>query len=100
MLMNTTMINETLTMEEVFDLIRKERQHQKDKYGDPREQSVPGFLLIAEDELQEAKDGWLNGIQGKHSVFNELVQVAAVAVACLEKYGVDNRVKSTDDKII
>lgn len=78
-----------LTMEEVFDLIKAERDSQDAKFGalDEKQQSVAGYLLIIRKELEEAEAGWMKNVPGKHSALTELVQVAATAIACLQQYG-------------
>lgn len=86
-----------LSMPEVFDSIVKERKHQDDKWGPNKPQSLPGFLIILERELQEAKDAWLKNVEGEHAALNEIVQIAATAVACLEKYGVTGSAIATND---
>lgn len=86
-----------LTINEVFDQIRIERQYQDEKWGSSKQQSLPGFFAILRAELAEAEHGWLKNLEGRHAPLNELVQLAATAVACLEKYGVDGSTLSTDD---
>jgi hypothetical protein len=81
----------------VYDAIDRERQHQIDKYGIDKQQSVPGFLLIIENELNEAKAGWTRDLQGRHSVMHEILQIAATCVAAMEKYGTTGSAISTDD---
>ena len=78
-----------LTLEEVFELIKKERARQDAKWGplEDRNQSLAGFLLVIEAELKEAKDGWLKNVPDEHSSLSELVQVAAAAIACIQKHG-------------
>jgi hypothetical protein len=81
----------SLTMEEVFELIRKERDFQDIKWGslEEKQQSLAGYLLIIQKELDEATLGWVKNKTGKDSALTELVQVAAVAVACLQQYGAE-----------
>jgi hypothetical protein len=76
-----------LTMEQVFDLIRAERERQDAKWGADKKQTCAGFLLVLEAELDEAKAGWMKNVEGKHSAMREIVQVAAVAVAALQQHG-------------
>jgi hypothetical protein len=78
-----------LTMEQVFELIKNERIHQDNKWGtiDERSHEIAGWLLILRKELEEAEIGWCKNLEGKHSSLRELVQVAAVAIACLQQYG-------------
>lgn len=87
-----------LYREDVYMAIEDERFYQTCKWGEDKQQSIPGFILVMERELQEAKDGWMRSVQsGRHSCLAEILQVAATAVACLEKYGVDGLATSTDD---
>lgn len=84
----------------VFNAINDERQHQINKFGADKQQSLAGFLLIIESELEEAKRGWIKDNQGRNSPLHEIVQIAATCVACLEKYGVIGNTLSTDDRPI
>lgn len=85
---------------EIFEAIEKERKFQDQKYGSvltmhmnqgPGGHELPGWTLVAEKELEEAKDAAVHGgskqIKGRNSVRQELVQVAAVCVAALEQHG-------------
>jgi hypothetical protein len=81
----------------VFEAIAQERKNQEDKWGENKPQSLPGYLLILESELNEAKLGWIKNLPGKSAPLNELVQLAAVAVACLERYGLTGNAVATDD---
>jgi hypothetical protein len=66
---------------------RKER-----KWGtlEERPHTVGEWLLIAEAELQEAKQAWVKG-QGVLDALGELLQSGAVVVAALEQHGVYER---------
>ena len=85
------------TQEQVFAAIAAERDRQSTKWGKNKPQSLPGFLMVLERELAEAKEGWNKDLPGKSAPLNELVQVAAVAVAALERYGLTGNTISTDD---
>jgi len=80
-----------LTFGQVMDEIKKERQRQDAKYStlEEKQQTVAGFILILRSELAEAEAGWMKNVEGKHSSLAEILQVAAVAVACLEQYGIE-----------
>lgn len=82
-----------------INAIIAERVNQEQKWGIDKPQSLPGFLLVMQLELQEAINGWMKNIEGKHSALAEIVQVCAVGVACLEKYGISGSAISTDDQI-
>ncbi len=86
------------TREEVFLAISKERIYQERKWGAEKAQSVPGFLLIMRKELEEAEKAWMKNVRGeRQTVLEEIVQVAATAVACLERYGVEGNTVSQND---
>lgn len=86
------------TREDVYLAISKERIYQDRKWGAEKPQSVPGFLLIMRKELEEAEKAWLKNVRGdRQTVLEEIVQVAATAVACLEKYGVEGNTVSVND---
>lgn len=76
---------------------KKEREKQDQQWGEQKPQSLPGFLVILRSELHEAEQGWVKNVQGRHAPLNEILQIAAVAVACLEKYGVEGTAIATND---
>lgn len=78
-----------LSLEDVFSAIASELEKQDQQWGplDERRQSLAGYLLILDEELSEAKRGWAENVEGEHSALSELVQVAAVAVSCLQSHG-------------
>ena len=86
-----------MTMEQVFDAIAHERQRQDLKWGADKQQSLPGYLLVVESELNEAKEGWVKNLINKHAPLSEVLQIAAVCVACMERYGVEGSAIATDD---
>lgn len=87
----------TLSRGEVYAAIDKERDYQDSKWGVEQPQSFMGLIAVIEAELNEVKLGWLKNLPGKSAPLNELVQVAATAVAALEKYGIEGCPGSTDD---
>jgi len=80
-----------MTFEEVIESIKKERDYQDKKWGslDQREQSISGYMLVLKKELEEAENGWIKNVEGKHSALAEIRQIAAVAIACLQQHGVE-----------
>jgi hypothetical protein len=80
------------TRDEVFAAIEAERRHQNRKHGSIKvnPHTVGEFLLIADAEMQEAKQAWVKNA-GDAAALCELLQVAAVAVACMETHGVVRR---------
>src|SRR4051794_6072592 len=77
--------------------IHRELEHQRQKWGKHKPQSLPGFLLILESELAEAKHGWMKNLDGRNSSLTEMVQIAAVAIACLGRYGTFGSARATND---
>ena len=75
-----------VSIEDVFKLVRQEREYQKNKWGElhDEDKSLEAFLLIIEGEVKEAKKGWLKNKRGRNSPGHEILQVAAVCIACLE----------------
>jgi NTP pyrophosphatase (non-canonical NTP hydrolase) len=73
----------------VVDAIEEEREHQIAKWGANKNQTLEGYILILQKELDEAVNGWMkNDTRPRSTALEEIVQVAAVAVACLEQHGV------------
>lgn len=72
---------------DVYGLIERERQHQDRKYGTPEERnrSIGDYLTILRLELQEAEEAF--GKRTPIEAMCEIMQVAAVAVACMERHG-------------
>jgi NTP pyrophosphatase (non-canonical NTP hydrolase) len=72
----------------VIDAITAERQYQRNKWGVNKYQSLEGYLLILQREIGEAIEGWNKNVTfNRSTALEEVVQVAAVAVACLEAHG-------------
>ncbi len=76
-----------------------ELKYQDDKWGKDKEQSFPGFLLILENELAEAKLGWAKGGEERQSALHEVTQIAAVALRCINTYGTIGCPRSTFDSL-
>ncbi|MFA5071112.1 MAG: hypothetical protein WC511_01940 [Candidatus Pacearchaeota archaeon] len=77
-----------LSEQQVIELIQQEREYQTKKYGtlEDKDQPFEGFLLVLEEEIKEAKLGWLKNKIGRDSGIHEVLQVAAVAFACLQQH--------------
>lgn len=75
--------------QQVYEAVSRERDYQDRKWGE-RGHTVGNFLLILEGELEEAKQAWRKGV-GDTTALQELLQVVAVGVACLEAHGVVER---------
>ena len=87
----------TLTKQQVFEAVVDERSNQDEKWGVDKPQSLPGYMLIIQSELNEALEGWTKNKTGKHAPLNEIVQIADVCFACLEKYGVTGSTIANND---
>lgn len=80
------------TLEEVFEAISRERAFQDTKWGKPHDtgHNIPAWLLIARKELREAEDAWVEKA-GNDYALEEILQCAAVLVACLQHHGIVER---------
>lgn len=69
-----------------------ERRYQDEKWGpvDTNGHTIGEWILIAEAELAEAKQALIKGGSGRNSVRSEIIQTAAVLIACLEQHGVED----------
>ena len=72
--------------EPIYDLINAERQYQDRHHGtlDENPHSIGEWLIILEAELDEAKHSWVK--LGEEAALFEVLQFAAVAIACLEQH--------------
>lgn len=87
--------------EEVIYSIEDEMQYQDRKFGIGKEQSFPGYLTIIQSELDEARRAWTKGPwSGRDSALAEIVQIATVAIRCLEQYGVEGCPAATNDTVV
>lgn len=86
------MATSTRERERVFCAVAEERNYQDAKWGSiaDRPHTVGEWLLIMQGELEEACQAWRKG-NGDMAALAEIVQVAAVAVACMEQHGTVNR---------
>lgn len=79
--------------QQIWLAIRRERDHQDNKYGpiDARRLSVGDYLVIMRRELAEAEQAYVSTPLPVDEALREILQVAAVAVACLEAHGIVER---------
>ena len=70
----------------IYRLINAERQYQDEHHGtlDENPHSIGEWLIILEAELNETKHSWVK--LGEEAALFEVLQFAAVAVACLEQH--------------
>jgi hypothetical protein len=77
------------TRHEVIVALSQERAFQDQKHGTIYE--VPhtpgGWMLLIKHELIEAENALIKGGMGRDSWRHEIVQVAALCIACLEQHG-------------
>lgn len=74
---------------EVVQAINAEFDYQDAKHGPDRRQTLPGYLLVMESELLEAKLGWNKNLTGRSSALHEVVQTVAVGLRCLRDHGTE-----------
>lgn len=79
------------SLEEVFAVIRQEREYQDRKYGSPekRDLGIGDYVIIAEAELAEVR--WDIAHNDPEHARIEISQVIAVLVAALQLHGVQHR---------
>lgn len=77
--------------QKIFEAIERERDWQDRKRGplQDRGMSIGDWMLVMEAELNEAKQGFVRG--EPFQALEEVLQVVAVGVACLEYWGVVER---------
>ena len=77
-----------MTREDVYAAIDGERDYQDRKWGplSERHHEVGAWLAVLQVELTEAFVAWCKA-PGDKAALEEVRQVAAVAVACLEQHG-------------
>jgi hypothetical protein len=73
----------------VISAMMREADHQDRKHG-YKQHTVPGWLLIMEDELQEARRAWVKG-RGDADALCEILQVMTVGMRCLQQHGIVER---------
>lgn len=81
----------------VQDAISKELEYQRQKWGSDKQQSLAGYLLIMQYELNEAIGGWMKNKAGRNSTLQEIVQVVATGITALNFYGTEGSALSTND---
>lgn len=76
---------------EIIDAISRERTYQDIKWGtlDEHPHEIPSWLLIMQNAINKAGTKWLR--DGDFEAQEEILQVVATGVACLEQHGVVER---------
>lgn len=77
---------------DIFDAITRERFYQDAKRGPAHDRnlSLGDWILIMQEELEEARKEFVRGV-GTKAALKEVLQVAAVGVACIENCGLVER---------
>lgn len=80
----------SMTLFEVQQHVEVERLFQDSKHGpiETHPHTIGEWILIMESELAEAKLALIKGGEGRDSVLQEILQVVAVGIACMEQHGV------------
>jgi hypothetical protein len=76
----------------VFEAVSREREYQDRKRGPVHDRAlgVGDWILILQVELEEAREAFVRQ-DGTRAARQEILQVVAVGVACLESHGVVER---------
>lgn len=82
----------------VIRAIRDELEYQDNKWGADKQQSLPGYMIIIQNELNEAVKGWTKDLEGRESALHELVQVIATAIRAVNTYGTVGCARATYDE--
>jgi len=79
-------------IERVFAAVVRERAWQDQKWGtiEQHPHEVGGWIALVRKELREAEDAWCTQ-RGDAGALEELLQVAATAVACIQQHGIVER---------
>lgn len=77
--------------------LKRERRYQDTIYGANRH-SVGEWILILQRELHEAHMAWISG--GDNKAMEEILQVTAVGLACLEQCGAHERAECIEMMLI
>lgn len=83
--------------EHVMDAIHVNWAQQDLTRGAEPQQSLPGFLLLVEKEIMQAKRGWTHDLKAVNSPLAGLTRAVAVGLRCLIQYGVTGNARPTND---
>lgn len=75
----------------VVNALAAERAYQDTEYGTTAERnlSIGDYLVIARGEMEEAEEAFRDGSNA--DTLCEIMQAAAVLVACMERHGIGSR---------
>ena len=81
----------------IYEVINGERDFQDEKWGTPQEHphSIYEWIGIMEQELKEAKEAFFSH-PADRLMLDEVRQVVAVGVACMEQHGFTKREMTYD----
>lgn len=75
-------------LKEIVPAIIRERFHQEEKYPEEKRE-IASFIMAMRAEMEEVEQAWSKGCI--EDMTEEILQVIAVGVACLEQFGVAER---------
>ena len=83
-----------MSQTDVFQEIILERIYQDSKWGtiEDHPHEVGSWLVIMDRLLAKAKNGYMTSV-GDYTALNEIRQIVAVGIACMEQHGVPSRIK-------
>lgn len=88
-----------LTMVDVLEAVDREIAYQDGKWGPDKEQSLAGYLLIMQVEIEAAIKGWQFNLHDRHSALSNVLQTVTVGLRCLQTYGVSGCAQATNDVV-
>ena len=89
-----------MSQTDVFQEIILERIYQDSKWGtiEDHPHEVGSWLVIMDRLLAKAKNGYMTSV-GDYTALNEIRQIVAVGIACMEQHGVPSRIKSRNANV-
>lgn len=88
-----------MSQQDVIEKLQQERAYQDEKWGDinQRTQQVGSYLTIMRGLLGKAEFEWQNS-NNDLKALDEIRQLTAVGIACLEKHGAPPRILNQRSK--
>jgi len=88
-----------LSLDEVMKAVQAEMNYQDAKWGEDKEQSLPGYLLIMRGLVDQASEAWVkNSHDPRSTPLEQVLKSVAVGLRCLETYGVTGSAVATNDR--